>query len=74
MTNAEKLILELAALERDSNDEFGDVLIDGTTDLFDRIQECAWDIQARQARDEFRNVTTTTPTEDFPGGVSAGDF
>lgn len=35
------LIRELAELERDSNDEFGDVILDGTTDIFDRIRECA---------------------------------
>lgn len=35
---ATALIREIAALERDHNDEFGDVIIDGTTDLFDRIQ------------------------------------
>jgi hypothetical protein len=31
------LIHEIAAHERDCNDEFGDVILDGTTDLFDRV-------------------------------------
>jgi hypothetical protein len=44
-TKAEKLIFELAAHERDSNDEFGDVLIDGTSDLFKRIQACARELR-----------------------------
>jgi hypothetical protein len=35
------LIEEIAALDRDCNDEFGDVIIDGQTDLFDRICDCA---------------------------------
>lgn len=40
-TEAMALVKEIAALERDSNDEFGDVILDGTTDLFERIQACA---------------------------------
>ena len=35
------LIREIAALDRDANDEFGDVILDGQTDLFDRICDCA---------------------------------
>jgi hypothetical protein len=42
---AERLIFELAAHQRDSNDEFGDVLIDGTTTLFERIQACARELR-----------------------------
>jgi hypothetical protein len=39
-----------------------------------RMEDELSDRQARAARDEFRKVATTTPTEDFPGGVSAGEY
>jgi len=32
------------------------------------------DAEAAEARDEFRKVCADTPTDDLPGGVSAGDY
>lgn len=47
--DAQNLIREIAELERDSNDEFGDVILDGTTDLFDRVQAAAKRLRGAQA-------------------------
>lgn len=39
-----------------------------------RMEDELHDRQAREGRDAFRKVSTTTPTDDLPGGVSAGEY
>lgn len=78
---------QLAALEALTDAQLDEIIrfnrMDQTNDLSVRnamrreaqaAEDILHDRQSRAARDEFRKVFTDTPTDDFPGGISAGDY